>query len=136
MRLQTLRRRRYSLLLQVLRSGIASLPLKNRRTVINHLKIHQDQSGRPSKLASNIRVQISFNHRPELIIRPQEIWQLQQETANVKIASTDIRKQSEDDGTWICAEIATTARRIERRIAALKLEHPTVEAEWSGQFWQ
>ena len=52
------------------------------------------------------------------------------------MATTDIQKQLEDDGMWMCKETATTTRRIERRIARLTLDHPTVEAEWSVHFWQ
>ena len=84
----------------------------------------------------NIRIQSDPNHRPELYIRPKAIWQFQQDRANARMANTDIQKQLEDDGLWMCKETATTTRRIERRIADLKLNHPEVESEWSVHFWQ
>ena len=84
----------------------------------------------------NIRIQSDINLRPELYIRPNAFWKSQQVNAEEMIASTDVQKQLEDDGIWICEETDTTRGRIKRRIADLTQNFPTVEAEWSGHFWQ
>ena len=84
----------------------------------------------------NIGIQSDFSHDPELYILPKTIWQSQQSITTYQIVNTDIQKQLKDDGIWMCEETATTTRRIERRIDALKLKYPTVAKEWSVHLWQ
>ena len=66
----------------------------------------------------------------------QLLWRGQRQTALGKIKDTGIQKRLEDNGIWMCEETAITTLLINDTIETLKLEHPTVEAEWSIHFWQ
>lgn len=81
----------------------------------------------------NIRIQAGPDAK---YLDGQILWRGQRQTALGNIKYTGIQKQLEDDGIWMCEETAITTPLINDTIETLKLEHPTVEAEWSIHFWQ